>query len=119
GDRDRKVLRRVRETKPREEVEAKLEAAPLLAEEVLGRHAAVLERHFTRDRRRPERSDRARGEARRSLLDDEAADAATADLRVRAGEHDAPLCLVSVGDEDLRTVQHPRVAVADSARSDG
>jgi len=82
GDRDREVLRRVREPKPRKQVEAEFEAAPFLAEEILDRHTAVLERHLARDRGCPEGPDRARGEARCSLLDDKAADAAPACFRV-------------------------------------
>src|SRR5438132_3898997 len=110
GRRDAEVARGVREPEAREEVETELEAAPLLAQEILRRDGAVLEDDLVGNGDGADRPDRARREARRPLLDDEAGDPLAALRAIGADEDDAPLRLVGVGDEHLRPVPHPVVA---------
>src|SRR4029434_311042 len=49
-------------------------------------------------------------EARRAGLQNEAGDPRPALLLVAPRENDAPLAVVSIGDEDLAAVEHPLVA---------
>src|SRR5687768_3158598 len=109
--------RRERDASDLERAERRPKARADLAEDVLGRHLAVLEDQLAR--RRPAEThllvDATDAEAGRSLLDDERADAAARTFRaIRDGVHDDHVRDRTVRHPDLGPVEDP--AVADPAR---
>src|SRR3954465_11711308 len=90
------------------------EALALLAEQVVGADAAVVEEDLAGRRALDPhlRLDPADLEARRVGLDDEGRDARVAGLRVGLGEDDVDVCDARVGDEAFAAVQHVLVALA-------
>ena len=102
-----------------------LEAGPgaivvLAAEEVRGRHATVAERE--RGALVGDEPHLVLGahvlEPRRAALDDEGAVTGAAGGRIDARPHDDPVRADGIGDERLRTAQHPAFAVPPRARPD-
>src|SRR3989454_2146384 len=102
-----------------EEAERLLEALVLLADQVLRRHAYVLEDDLRRvARAQPELLDLAPvGEPGHALLHHEGRDAALPLLGRGRGHHHVDVPDRALRDEHLGAVQHPRVAVAGGARA--
>ncbi len=96
------------------------EAAVHLAEHVRVRHPRVLELQLGAVVAGAQGvHDAAHVEAGRVSVDDEACDAAAALVGVGAREDDAEVGPVGAGDEDLRAVDHPVVALAHRLGADG
>src|SRR5213078_1629392 len=102
-----------------EQAERLLEALVLLADEILRRHAHVLEDDLRRvARAQPELLDLAPvPEPGCALLHHEGRDAALSLLGRGRGHHDVDVSDRPLRDEHLGAVQHPRVAVAHGARA--
>src|SRR5262245_41252448 len=119
GNGHTEIARGVRETLLDEQVEGEIEPLTFMADQVLGRNLAILERHVVRNRRGADRANVPRGEPGRALVDDEAGDAGPPLRLVRAREDDAPSAVVRIGDEYLAAIQHPAIAPSLRARLDG
>src|SRR6266542_5078489 len=117
--RDADGLRRDADATAVERGERDLEALTDLAEKVRGGHAAVLEYEL----RGIGPADAelvlqlAHAEAGCALLDDERGNAPMAGVGIRLREHERNVSACAVGDEVLRPIQHPFVAVAARGRS--
>src|SRR5208282_471294 len=109
------VARRVRKPQPRQKIERKIEPLPFLAQPLLDRHDAILERDFVRNGRSPNRANWPRRKSGLAFLDDKTGDALPPGLRVGAGEDHAPLRLVRVRNENLGSIDHVAVALAHRA----
>jgi hypothetical protein len=90
----------------------RVEALALLAQQVAGRDAHVVEDQLGGVGRQPARllQRAAHGEARRAFLDDEHRHVALAGARL--GGHEIQVGVHPVGDEHLGAVEHPLVAFA-------
>ncbi|KAF1060707.1 MAG: hypothetical protein GAK39_06136 [Variovorax sp.] len=84
------------------------EALPLLAQQLAGVDAAVLQHHLVGRHAAEHRDAALDDEARRVLVDDEGRDAAARTERlVGHGHHDGPVGARGTADPDLAAVEHP------------